>query len=75
LKANFYVCASVEIQKININTTPLDQLENNPYFTPDQAAKIVNLRENQKFTSMEDIKNTGLFTDKILKRLANYLEF
>lgn len=75
LKANFYVCASVEIQKMNINTTPLDQLEKNPYFTPDQAAKIVNLRENQKFTSMEDIKNTGLFSDKILKRLANYLEF
>ena len=75
LKANFYVCASVEIQKMNINTTPLDQLEKNPYFTPDQAAKIVNLRENQKFTSMEDIKNTGLFTDKTLKRLANYLEF
>lgn len=75
LKAKFYVCASVEIQKININTAPLDRLETNPYFTPDQAAKIVNLRENQKFTSMEDMKNTGLFSDKALKRLANYLSF
>ena len=75
LKSNFYVCASVEIRKININTVSLDDLEKHPYFSAQQAAATIKLRETQKINSIEDLKNTGLFTDKELKRIGNYIKF
>lgn len=75
LKSSFYVCASVDIRKINANTTPPDLLESHPYFSAQQAAAVVQLRETQKITSTDDLKKTGLFTDKELKRIANYLTY
>jgi DNA uptake protein ComE-like DNA-binding protein len=73
LKSNFYVCASVEIRKININTITLDNLEKHPYFSAQQAAAVIKLRETQKIYSIEDLKKTNMFTDKELKRIGNYV--
>ena len=75
LKSNFYVCASVEIRKININTITLDNLEKHPYFSAQQAAATIKLRETQKINSIEDLKKTNLFTDKELNRIKNYLTY
>ena len=75
LKSSFYVCASVEIRKINANTTPPDLLESHPYFSAQQAAAVVKLRETQKITSTDDLKKTELFTDKELKRIEHYLAY
>ena len=75
LKSNFYVCASVEIRKININTVSLDNLEKHPYFSAQQAVAVIKLRETQKINSIEDLKKTNLFTDKELKRIGNYLTY
>ncbi len=75
LKSSFYVCASVNIRKIDINTIPLDALQSHPYFSIQQAAAVIKLRESQKINSIDDLKLTKLFTDKELKRIGNYLEY
>ena len=75
LKSSFYVCASVEIRKININTTPPDLLESHPYFSAQQASAVVKFRDQQKITSIDDLKKTGTFSDKELKRISNYLTY
>ena len=73
LKASFYVCASVSIRKININTTPPDLLEQHPYFNAQQSTAVVKLRDAQPIKSIDDLKTTGVFTDKELNRIKNYL--
>lgn len=75
LKSSFYICASVNIRKININAITLDDLQNHPYFSMQQAAAVIKLRDSQSIKSIEDLKTTNLFTDKELKRIKNYLEY
>ena len=75
LKSSFYVCASVNIRKIDINAITLDDLQNHPYFSTQQAATVIKLRDSQSIKSIEDLKMTNLFTDKELKRIKNYLEY
>ena len=61
--------------KININAITLDDLQNHPYFSMQQAAAVIKLRDSQSIKSIEDLKTTNLFTDKELKRIKNYLEY
>ena len=75
LKASFYVCASVNIRKIDLNTTPPDLLEQHPYFNATQSAAVVKLRDAQPIKSIDDLKQTGAFSDKELNRIKNYLKF
>ncbi len=75
LKSNFYVCASVNIRKININTISIDDLAKHPYFNAQQAAAVVKLRDAQPIKSTDDLKATGVFSDKELNRIKNYLAF
>ncbi|MCR5454821.1 MAG: helix-hairpin-helix domain-containing protein, partial [Bacteroidales bacterium] len=75
LKANFYVCASVQIRKIDINAVSIDDLAKHPYFSIQQASAVAKLHETQPIKSIEDLKQIDLFSDKELKRIKNYLSF
>lgn len=73
LKEKFYVCASVELRKIDFNTIEIDALQNNPYFSRTQISAIATLRESQKITSVDDLRQTKQFTEKELKRIKRYM--
>lgn len=75
LKDKFYVCASVECVRININTADVSIIASHPYFSDYQANEIVKSRNNRKFASLDELKAIGIFSDKELKKIENYVIF
>ncbi len=75
LKQKFYVCSSVDLRKININSATLDDLEAHPYISSAQAQSIVKLRESSRIESLDALTTAQIFTDKEIKRLRNYIIF
>lgn len=71
-------CCSVDlslINKIDINKASLTRLKKHPYITDDQAKAIVDLRKERKLTSLDDLMETGYFSQEELVRLTPYLNF
>lgn len=65
---------SVLIQKININTAPVELLKAHPYIRWNIANSIVKIRAQiGTFKKIEDIKKSVLITDEVFEKLKPYL--
>ncbi len=71
----FTVCPD-SIKPIHINRASVERLNRHPYLSFTQAKAIYELRRNEiRLTHIDQIKETGLFTEKDLSRLMPYLSF
>ena len=76
LNKKFQIKSSVNIKKININTSTIKELQQFPYFNYTIAKNIVTFRSmNGDFKSSEDLTNVKQFPLEKLKIIALYLEF
>ncbi len=71
----FTVCAD-SIKPIRVNRASVEYLSRHPYLSFTQAKAIYELRRNEiRLTHIDQIKETGLFTEEDLSRLVPYLSF
>lgn len=69
-------CDTTKIVKIDINFAPIEQIAKHPYMSNRMLRRIVNHRElNGGWTKLEDMVDSGVFTDEEAKRIAPYLDF
>ena len=62
------------IQKININTAPVELLKAHPYIRWNIANSIVKMRaQNGTFKKIEELKKSVLITDEVFEKLKPYL--
>lgn len=76
LNKKFQIKSIRKINKININTSTIKELQQFPYFNYTIAKNIVTFRSmNGDFKSSEDLTNVKQFPLEKLKIIALYLEF
>ena len=76
LNKKFQIKSTVNIKKININTSTIKELQQFPYFNYTIAKNIVTFRSmNGDFKRSEDLTNVKQFPLEKLKIIALYLEF
>lgn len=76
IKNTLYICSGEKLKKININQISVQELENHPYFTQNQAIKTIEYRqENGKISNIETLKSLGIFDNRQLKNIEKYVEF
>ena len=76
LNKKFQIKSSGNLEKININTFTIKELQQFPYFNYTIAKNIVTFRSmNGDFKSSEDLTNVKQFPLEKLKIIALYLEF
>ncbi len=72
----YFTACSDSIKPIRVNRASVEYLNRHPYLSFTQAKAIYELRRNElRLTSMEQIKETGLFREEDLSRLMPYLSF
>lgn len=63
-----------DIKKISLNATNINELNNHPYLTWNQANSIIKMREQKGgFTSINDIKESVLIDEETFEKLVPYL--
>jgi competence protein ComEA len=63
-----------KIQKININTCALEQLQQHPYFKFSLSKQLVNFREQHGFfKEIQDLKNIKTVNDSIFQMIEPYV--
>lgn len=60
--------------KININTASKEELESLPSIGKTKAESIIKYRENNKFNSIEDIKNVNGIGDSLYEKIKDNIE-
>ena len=60
--------------KININTSSLDELKKIPGIGESKAKSIIEYREKNKFNSIEDIKNVNGIGESLYENIKEYIE-
>lgn len=60
-------------KKVNINTADIDKLKSLPGIGDSKAKKIIDFRENNKFESIEDMKNVDGIGEKTFENLKDYI--
>ena len=60
--------------KVNINTATKEELESIPNIGESKANKIIEYRENNEFSSIEDIKNVNGIGDSLYEKIKDYIE-
>ncbi len=71
----FTVCPD-SIKPIHINRASVERLNRHPYLSFTQAKAIYELRRNEvRLTHIDQINETGLFSEEDLSRLLPYLSF
>jgi len=69
-----YSSSSLKNNKININKATQTELETIPGVGPSTALNIINYREeNEKFSSIEDIKNVSGIGEAKFKKMKDYI--
>ena len=69
-------CDSTKIVKIDINRASAEQLAKHPYISNRMLRRIVNHRElSGGWRSIDDMVDSGIFTDEEAARLEPYLSF
>ena len=64
------------LQRINVNTCPLDRLQRHPYLRYSQAKAIYTLRRKQtRLHSPDDLRSLPELSEEDLDRIAPYLRF
>lgn len=72
----WFVIATPQIRKINLNTASVQQMMRHPYITFYKAKEIFEYRrKNGNFTSADDLLQHGLLTPEEKEKLQGYLEF
>lgn len=60
--------------KININSASKEELESIPNIGSSKADKIIEYRNNNEFTSIEDIKNVSGIGESLYEKIKDYIE-
>lgn len=69
------IVSNVAVRKINLNQIPADELKKHPYVKPQTAQVIINYRlKHGKFSSPNQLMETGAINEEWLKRMGPYLE-
>jgi len=64
-----------ELEKINLNSSTIEELAAHPYIDWNLARGLVNYREQHgEFSSMNDLNKIYLFNDSLIQRILPYLE-
>ncbi len=67
--------SSVSVKKININEASFRELNSHPYISYEQTKDLLNfIRLYGKFTDMQSLLRTGIFTEEEMNRLQPYIE-
>ena len=66
--------SSTESNKININTASKEELESLPSIGSSKADAIIEYRTNNKFNSIEDIKNVNGIGDALYEKIKDNIE-
>ena len=73
LKEQVYINPN-KIKKININTCPIEQLQQHPYFKYTLSKQLVNYREQHGlFQDINDLKNIKTVNDSIFQLIIPYV--
>lgn len=76
LKKSFFVGATPDVTKLNVNSASLQQLSRFPYFNKGLAKAIITKRSmNGKITSIDELSKINDFPVDKIKIIALYLEF
>ena len=63
-----------EINKISLNSTNINELNNHPYLNWNQANSIIKMRDQRGgFNSLNDIKESVLIDEETFEKLLPYL--
>jgi DNA uptake protein ComE-like DNA-binding protein len=74
LKEQVYINPN-KIKKININTCPIEQLQQHPYFKYTLSKQLVNYREQHGlFQDINDLKNIKTVNDSIFQLIKPYVQ-
>ena len=70
----YLVLSKREIQKININSTELEELKNHPYISYSVANSIIKMREtNGKYSDVGEIKKSKLISEELYQKIVRYI--
>lgn len=71
-----FIVDTAAIQRIPINTCPIERLQRHPYIRFEQAKAIYNLRrKSTRLNSIEDFRSLPEMREDEVKRVAPYLSF
>ena len=69
-------CDSCEIQKIDINFAPAEELAGHPYLPPPKLRKLLKIRQLKGgWSRIEEMIEDDIFTEDEAERIAPYLRF
>lgn len=70
----YLVLSKREVQKININSTELEELKNHPYISYSVANSIIKMREtNGKYSDVGEIKKSKLISEELYQKIVRYI--
>lgn len=70
----YLILSKCEIQKININSSELEELKSHPYITYSVANSIVKMREtNGMYSDVSEIKKSKLISEELYQKIVRYI--
>ena len=75
LFASQYTLDAKHVKQLNLNMVDEKALKAHPYIGSEAAGKIVKYRQQTAISSMEELLESGIFTDEAAGKLSPYLTF